>query len=522
VFNSVGNQWIERGTGTLRIFQNSSNFVEVEMKQENTGKLLVSFEVEPNTQLEPSADSTTAWVFKVRGHQIGAEEPRDEVLALQFGSTAVAKQFQAMHRWGQEENLSSSLQTDMSRAQTETAEESSTAEVAQNTSDSETRRYGKKNAQQRLTVDGANCAEKSTPTEIASQPGAKRNTNKKSQRRLTIDGASSAGIDLAKLASEVEDMTLEDAGGAAASKNVKPITPSHDVTAHKGVSKKGYAEDPRMKPQNQDRLVKELDPKTGAWCFCVFDGHGAVGHDVSEYCRKRIAKRTFDHPNFPERPAKALGEAILNIEREMLRSGHIDCRLSGTTAVMSIIYNGVVTCANIGDSRLIRATVQGSSARKPEVLKGFNISFDHKPDLPAEKERIEKNGGWVYAIDYGDDLPSPARVWLKEAQLPGLAMSRSVGDTVGKAAGVISTPEITTHKITDADRYLVIASDGLWEFIETEECVQLTQKWIRQHNKKSATEAVQYLYKESKRRWLENETVTDDTTICIIDVGRFR
>merc|ERR1719223_264772 len=99
-------------------------------------------------------------------------------------------------------------------------------------------------------------------------------------------------------------MTLEDAGGAAASKSVKPITPSHDVTAHKGVSKKGYAEDPRMKPQNQDRLVKEHDPKTGAWCFCVFDGHGAVGHDVSEYCRKRIAKRTFDHPNFPERPAK--------------------------------------------------------------------------------------------------------------------------------------------------------------------------------------------------------------------------
>ena len=67
---------------------------------------------------------------------------------------------------------------------------------------------------------------------------------------------------------------------------------------------------------------------------------------------------------------------------------------------------------------------------------------------------LQKNGGWVYAIDYGDDLPSPARVWLKEAQLPGLAMSRSVGDTVGKAAGVISTPEITTHTINDADRFV--------------------------------------------------------------------
>lgn len=67
---------------------------------------------------------------------------------------------------------------------------------------------------------------------------------------------------------------------------------------------------------------------------------------------------------------------------------------------------------------------------------------------------------------------------LKALFLLFQAMSRSVGDTVGKAAGVISTPEITTHKLTDADRYLVIASDGLWEFIETEECVKITTKWF--------------------------------------------
>ena len=60
----------------------------------------------------------------------------------------------------------------------------------------------------------------------------------------------------------------------------------------------------------------------------------------------------------------------------MLRSGRIDCRLSGTTAVMSIIYNGVVTCANIGDSRLIRASVVGPAARKPEHIKGTACPLD--------------------------------------------------------------------------------------------------------------------------------------------------
>lgn len=475
VFNSVGNQWIERGTGVLRVYKsNASQKVVVEMRQEKSGKELVNFEVEPKTQLEPSADSTTAWVFKVRGHVVGGEAPKDEVLALQFGTTEVAKEFQAMHTWGQELNAKPKV------------------------------------------VPAAAPAPASSAASSSGRPRA--------QRRLTIDGASASGVDLEALAGAVEDMDLDGgkSGGATKPKSSKPVNAEHGVKLHKGISKKGYAEDPRMKPFNQDRLVMEHDPKTGAWCFCVFDGHGEAGHEVSAYCKARIAKRTFTHPEFPERPAKALGEAILNIEREMLRSGRIDCRLSGTTAVMSIVYNGVITCANIGDSRLIRATAVGPAARKPETLKGFDISHDHKPDLPAEKERIENNGGWVYAIDYGDDLPSPARVWLKEAQLPGLAMSRSVGDTVGKAAGVISTPEITTHTITDQDRYLIIASDGLWEFIETEECVQLTQKWLRQSNKTSATEAVGYLYKESKRRWLENETVTDDTTIAVIEIGRLR
>lgn len=480
VFNSVGNQWIERGTGVLRVFRKpETGRVVVEMRQEKTSKILVSFQVEPKTQLEPSADSTTAWVFKVRGHKVGSAAAKDEVLALQFGTTQVAKEFQSLHAWGQQENVKPAPAADDNRLFT------------------------------------------------APQTGAAK-TN---QRRLTIDGAKTAGLDLEALANGIEDLELEDSGagkktagasgGAAASNSAKP-TPTHGVKCHKGLSKKGYAEDRRMKPYNQDRLVMEHDPKTGAWCFCVFDGHGEAGHEVSAYCKARISQRTFAHPEFPDRPAKALGESILNIEREMLRSGRIDCRLSGTTAVMSIIYNGVITCANIGDSRLIRATLQGPAARKPEILKGFDISNDHKPDLPAEKERIEKNGGLVYAIDYGDDLPSPARVWLKEAALPGLAMSRSVGDTVGKAAGVISTPEITSHTLTDADRYLIIASDGLWEFIETDECIQLVQKWLKQNNKTSPCETVPYLYKESKRRWLENETVTDDTTICVIEVGRLR
>jgi len=62
----------------------------------------------------------------------------------------------------------------------------------------------------------------------------------------------------------------------------------------------------------------------------------------------------------------------------------------------------------------------------------------------------------------------PYRVWLKNEQAPGLAMSRSIGDLVAQSAGVISTPEMK-QVLKNSETYaIVIASDGVWEFLSNE------------------------------------------------------
>lgn len=71
-----------------------------------------------------------------------------------------------------------------------------------------------------------------------------------------------------------------------------------------------------------------------------------------------------------------------------------------------------------------------------------DVSEDHKPDTPAEKARIQSAGGRVFAVRYDDGIDGPARVWLAHADIPGLAMSRSLGDKVAHTAGVSSEPEI--------------------------------------------------------------------------------
>lgn len=54
-------------------------------------------------------------------------------------------------------------------------------------------------------------------------------------------------------------------------------------------------------------------------------------------------------------------------------------------------------------------------------------------------------------------------------EVPGLAMSRSLGDKAGRDVGVISDPEIFETILNEEDRFLIIASDGVWEFLTNEE-----------------------------------------------------
>jgi hypothetical protein len=66
-------------------------------------------------------------------------------------------------------------------------------------------------------------------------------------------------------------------------------------------------------------------------------------------------------------------------------------------------------------------------------------------------------------------VDGPPRVWLAHMDIPGLAMSRSLGDTVAHSVGVVSAPELTTVQLGPEHRMLVVASDGLWEFMSNEE-----------------------------------------------------
>ena len=124
--------------------------------------------------------------------------------------------------------------------------------------------------------------------------------------------------------------------------------------------------------------------------------------------------------------------------------------------MICIIRGNHLTTLNVGDSRAILA----SEVNEDCVV--TDLTWDHKPSIPSERERIEQAGGRVFSMEYDDGYDGPMRVWLADQDVPGLAMSRSICDTVAHSVGVVSTPDVFERDLTDDDRVLVMGSDGLW------------------------------------------------------------
>lgn len=78
--------------------------------------------------------------------------------------------------------------------------------------------------------------------------------------------------------------------------------------------------------------------------------------------------------------------------------------------------------------------------------------------ITGEADRIGTCNGRVLALKHE---PHIQRVWLPHEDIPGLAMSRAFGDFLLKDHGIIAIPEISYHRLTSKDQFIVLATDGV-------------------------------------------------------------
>ena len=296
------------------------------------------------------------------------------------------------------------------------------------------------------------------------------------------------------------------------------------VVEYAYVTQRGHYPDQPHKA-NQDAVLVRTEfggKRMDRHLFAVFDGHGETGAECALFCKSTLPGAVLgDVELLDSKPEEALDKALLYVNSELHRS-LFDDSLSGTTACVVLLDGDRIVVSNVGDSR----AVLGKKGEDGIQLVAEDLSHDQTPFRDDEVERVRRMGARVLTLDQMEGVKDPTvkcwtvesecdgdppRLWVKDGYYPGTAFTRSLGDSVAESIGVTAEAEHVVHQIQkDEDVYVILATDGVWEFIPSQRAVDMVSKHTDMY------QAVQELASESYRLWLQFERRTDDISVVLL------
>jgi len=213
--------------------------------------------------------------------------------------------------------------------------------------------------------------------------------------------------------------------------------------AYKENPNRGY----RDYMEDKSRVVQNINGNKNSHLFCLFDGHG--GANVSQFLQENFYK--YFKEMLPMSNPQENFKELFNIIDSKIK----DLNLLNIGSTACIIYitkeNGkkVLYSANIGDTRSI--LISSNDYRR--------LSYDHRATDTNEYNRIIQSGGIVFG----------GRVYGT------LMLSRAFGDWELKSYGVISEPYVTKININENDKYVIIASDGIWDILDDVDVYEMSK-----------------------------------------------
>lgn len=218
--------------------------------------------------------------------------------------------------------------------------------------------------------------------------------------------------------------------------------------------------------------------------FAVFDGHGGQG--CAEYCSQsihkdiaiRVASTLTTLPN-DDLMCDAILTGFSDAERVWLAlalNREAGIEKSGSTAAIVLLHGERLYVAHCGDTRVVLS-------RKGTAIE---LTKDHTCENAAEVERVEREGGHImHGLVNGD-----------------IEITRSIGDyeqSGGKIPGLTAVPEISKFVLTPEDEFIIIACDGLWDVMNSEQAVGYARISLREDNdiQKACADLVQKALKGS-------------------------
>jgi len=223
----------------------------------------------------------------------------------------------------------------------------------------------------------------------------------------------------------------------------------------------GWAEDIGLRKEMEDGFVfvDQFGGQRSSAYFAVYDGHG--GRQVVDFVTQELHESVLREMRRANSVPDAIVQAFQSTDEEMIRNNIL---MSGCTACVCVLHEEkrarVVYTAHLGDSRAVLA--RGGKAQR------LTSVTDHKATDPLEGKRVIEAGGQI----------------VNDRVNGMLAMTRALGDFLLKMPVlpndvVSNVPDISSTDLSDQDRFIIVACDGLWDVISDQQAVELVLESLR-------------------------------------------
>lgn len=217
-------------------------------------------------------------------------------------------------------------------------------------------------------------------------------------------------------------------------------------------------------------------------------GDDSIENDLSSSTTSISSSRRQRCPTV-EDYANAMESALEKVDNEILKISHWS--FQGSTAIVIWLHEDheergtsddsestttqrTILAANIGDSRAVLCRDN----------KAWDLSRDHKPNDPTEKSRIESFGGSVIWCGETDKFGAPIEDRGIYRVNGNLALSRAIGDR-SERPHVTAEPEIISVPVRSGDQFVIVATDGLWDVMDSDDAVNYVKLSLKSGISKS-------------------------------------
>ena len=246
------------------------------------------------------------------------------------------------------------------------------------------------------------------------------------------------------------------------------------------------------------------------YIMSVFDGHG--GWILSQYANlvfypyflEEYNSKNNTEINLDKKILYSLKKTFARIEDEFklisfnkYYEGNIKFKNLGTCALVALIINNKLYTANLGDSKAIILTKNDSSenykfikvskvfnCRKKEEQKRLKEKWPNMKDIyKCKRDKICYVKGRLQPTSTLGDyyLKSP----FYNLNIKKLYNDEYINDALIKYEGpfIMNEPDIKIFELTSKDKYLIIGTDGLWDYLNSKEIANLTKQFLDVENK---------------------------------------